>query len=216
MALVIETVNYSHLTGNPDLRNGVGEFEMDVTYPFEQTTFFTDIGFETHKAWLETRSSNPRSFIVGAMTKRLDPGLRRLPDVYANLIESIHKTLEMVGVETYSCFRRERFGTIGITSEHATILDRLALDTSHFLTMLPGASDSGGTWKEIVHATKAGTHIVGLFNEQEPELEFRDRIMEAAAVHGARSSLVFVTFGSHDELVSGLTQVATTPRIIAQ
>lgn len=202
----IEVVNYKYLLGRPDLRDGIGDFAMEVTYPFKQTVFFTDEEFEAHRVRLETPPVGLRTFIVGKMTDMLNVNLRRLPDEYINFIEGVHGCYEQMGIDSYSCFRRERYGAIGITSEHATTLDRLALDTSHFLTILPGATDSRGTWKEIIHAAKAGTHLIGLFKENNPEMEFRQRIMEAAAVYGGKSRLFWIT-GSETELIPQLEEV---------
>lgn len=208
----IETVDYKYLMERPDLRNGVADFAMDVTYPFRQTIFLTDEEFEAHKARLETPPTGLRTFIIGAMTGMLDVNLRRLPDEYINFIERIHSNYEQMGIDSYSCFRRERYGEIGITSDHATVLDRLALDTSHFLTILPGATNSLGTWKEIVHAVKTGTHLVGLFRERDPEMGFRQRIMEAAAVHGGKSRLFWVT-GNETDLIPQLNHAIISANI---
>ncbi len=200
MTLVIERVDYSHLIGT-DLRNGAGEFHMDVTYPVVPSIFFTEEEFLRDKQRLEANPGKPRSFVIGTFTAFFDPELRRLPNDYIETIELVHETLNSLGVDTYSCFKREKYGELGISSAHATVLDGLALDTSDVLTMLPGASKSPGTWKEIVHGTKHGKQIVGLNTEP----DFRQRIMESAAVHGATSELTFVNYNSPRELVSGLT-----------
>lgn len=205
--MAIERVDYSHLLERPDLRNGVGEFGMDVTYPFVQTVFFTDAEFEAHKTRLDTPPGDLRTFIIGTMTDMLDLNLKRLPDWYMNFIETIHRFYELRGIDSYSCFRREGYGAIGITNYHATVLDRLALDTCHFLTILPGASNSRGTWKEIAHAAQRGTALVGLFRENNPEIEFRQRIMEAAAAHGGKSHLTWVTFRNESNLIPQLEEV---------
>ena len=208
MSMAIEKVDYSHLLGRNYLRDGVGELEMVVTYPFEQTVFFTTEEFEAHRTRLDTPPTYLRTFIIGTMTALLDPSLKRLPDKYIDLIETIHEFYEGRDIDSYSCFRRERYGAIGITSEYATVLDRLALDTCHFLTVLPGASNSPGTWKEIAYATKRGIDLVGLFRENDPEMEFRQRIMEATAVHGGKSHLTWITFMGESDLIPQLEVVS--------
>ncbi|TSC86620.1 MAG: hypothetical protein G01um10147_832 [Microgenomates group bacterium Gr01-1014_7] len=106
-------------------------------------------------------------------------------------------------------FIRERYGTVGITSEQATVLDKLALDTSHFLTVLPDASNSNGTWKEIIYGTQKGTELVCLFKENNPEMEFRERIIGAAVVRGAKSEITFVTFKTQSDLIPQLEEVVS-------
>lgn len=207
--MIIEKVNYSHLLGRTDLRDGSGEFNMVVTYPggVKPLARFTHKEFIADKKRLEGTPVHLRSFIVGTFTALYDPQLRHLPDEYRDLIETVHNTLEDLGIDTYSCFRREAYGRKRIRNGYATILDKLALDTSHFLTVLPGASNSEGTWKEINHATRAGKDLVGLFKEGDPEMDFRTKIMEAAAAHGAKSGLVFITFANIAELTAGLSVV---------
>lgn len=201
-------VDYSHLIGRPDLKNGQVDFGMKVTYPFEQTVFLTDEVFELQRAYLETPKEMRRTFVIGTMTGLLVPELRRLPDYYIALIRSVHGVYDRVGIDSYSCFLREKMGEVGITDEQATVLDKLALETSDFLTVLPGASKSEGTLKEIAHGTKVGIDLVCLLNEDNPEdMEFRTGIMGFAAVHGAKSNLTFITFKKQVDLEEQLEEV---------
>lgn len=213
MGILIERVDYSHLIGSEALRDGVGEFNMNVTYPYIHSSFFTEEQFQADKARLETPPDSHRTFIVGAFTGYLNPVLRRLPYYYSDFIDALHQFYITIGVEPYSSFIREKHGELGISSEHATILDRLALDTSHFLTVLPNASDSAGTWKEICHATKRGTDLVCLYREENPEMEFRQRIMEASAVYGGKSNLTLVTFDNQSELFGALRVVTNELKV---
>lgn len=205
----IEVVDYSYLLERPNLRDGTGKFDQVVTYPngIRPSMRFTRREFLAHKERLTRMPLGNISFIIGTFTAFYDPKLRRLSDEYRDLIESVHQTLDNVGVSTYSCFRREEYGGKSIRSGYATVLDRLALRRSRFLTMLPGASISEGTWKEINEGVKKGIDLVGLFWEHTPEIEFRQRIMESAAAHGAKSKLIFITSSSQVGLNSHLTEV---------
>lgn len=205
----IEVVDYSYLLGRPNLRDGTGDFEMKVTYPkgVRPPMRFVRGEFLTHKERLTRVPVGTMSFIIGTFTAFYDPELRRLPDEYKDLIDSVHQTLESAGMFTYSCFRREAYGEKSMRSGYATVLDGLALRRSRFLTMLPGASISAGTWKEINEAMKKGIDLVGLFRESDPEFEFREKIMESAAAHGAKSKLIFITSDSQVGLNSHLAEV---------
>ncbi len=205
--MATEKVNYSHLTGMAGVTDGVVDFGMEVTYPFSQTVFLSEESVRLQSTYLEAPKTMRRTFVLGPMTGLLVPSLGRLPDERISLIYSVHNFFDRMGIDSYSCFLRERMGQIGITSEQATILDKLALDTSDILTVLPDASNSAGTWKEIVYATKTGTALVCLFNKDDLEMGFRTRIIESAAVHAGGSELTFVTFGTAEELFSGLREV---------
>lgn len=206
--MAIQEVNYTHLVGPHN--NGITkEFKMHVSYPGNPPAeFFTPEQFQQDRSWLKSAPLGKlRTFIIGTFTGFFDPSIGRLPDHYEELITTLHGHLEGLDIQTYSCFRREKFGRLGITSEHATVLDKLALDTSDFLTLLPGASNSAGTWKEIVHATQKGTRIVGLFHEGQPEEDFQEAIMRTAAASQGNSPLTYVTFGSTPHLLEQLTEV---------
>ena len=204
--LTIEKVDYSHLIGDPSLRDGVGEFRMKVTYPGGKKPYvrFTNREFRDHRISLAQTPTRPRSFVIGAFKAFFDQKLKQLPEEYKALIEAVHQALNDLEIDTYSCFQREKYGKRRMRSRHATILDGLALRQSDFLTMLPGASVSRGTWKEITYATQNGTDLICLFREANPELEFRQRIMESAVVHGGGSMLTFITFGNYEEIGLGL------------
>lgn len=206
--MAIQEVDYSHLTGLP--HEPYVPFAINVSYPGEKPkVFFTEEQFQADRRLLETPTNGRlRTFVIGAFTALFDPSIGCLPPDYEKLIRSIHGFYEETRlVEPYSCFVRERFGRIGITSDHATVLDRLALDTSDFLTLLPGASHSPGTWKEIKHASTRGTRIVGLFKEDQPDLHFQAAIMREAANGGANSPLTFITFNSPNHLFEQLHEV---------
>lgn len=205
--MAIEKVYYKQLFTVPPL-NGAREFVMNVTYPVENPpTPLTQEEFQSQLEWLKTPPVAPRTFVIGAFTALFDPGLRRLPDWYKVFVESFHLFYEGVGFESYSCFRREHYGLKGITSEQATVLDKLALDTSHFLTLLPGASNSQGTWKELDYATRAGTEVVCFFKGKDPEIEFQLAIKGLAAENGAKSPLTIVTYENSDDLFAQLGAV---------
>ncbi len=206
--MAIENVNYSHLIGRSDLRDGIVDFGMRVTYPYIPSAFLTDISYRLQRAYLETQKSMKRTFVVGAMTSQLVSELGRLPDHYIKLIRSVHSIYDRVGIDSYSCFLREKMGTVGITSAQATNLDLIALDTSDFLTVLPGASNSEGTWMEVTHGAQRGKDIVCIFRQDDPEMEFRHRIMGVAAAHGAKSNLTFITFEKLGDLKGQLEIVA--------
>jgi len=215
MAITIEQVDYSNLRGRSDLRDGVGPFDMVLTYPYTPKQFFTEKQFQIHIIILDTppKKGFLRTFIVGGFTGYLDLTTRQLHRWYSDPIDELHLFYPTIKVIPYSCFKRERHGELGISKEHATILDQKALDNSDFLTVWPGASDSDGTRKEIDYATKKGTDLVCLFKEENPETEFRQRIMESAAVHEGGSSLTFITFGTKQELYSALAQVVDEMKI---
>lgn len=206
--MAIQEVDYSHLT---DLeQEPYTPFSINVSYPGEKPkVFFTEEQFQADRRLLETPTNGRlRTFVIGAFTALFDPAIGSLPPDYEELIRSIHGFYEGTGlVQPYSCFMRESFGRVGIRSDHATALDRLALETSHFLTLLPGASESPGTWKEIGHASKRGTRIVGLFREDQPDLPFQNAIMQAAARGGANTPLTFITFSSPNHLFDQLHRV---------
>lgn len=207
IAMAIEKVDYSHLIGRGELKNGEGEFRMEVTYPYVPSTFLTEEEFLADRARLERRSSGLWTFVIGAYTSLLDPKTGLLPWDYTLFIRGIHNFYTTKGLGNYSCFLRERFGAVGISSEYATILDKMALEKSDFLTVLPGASNSNGTWKEITYGTQKGTELICLFRESDPDMAFRQRIMEAAAVHGVKSELTFVTFRTQSDLMPQLEVV---------
>lgn len=141
-----------------------------------------------------------RTFLIGPFGRKIDPTLGRMRDEDIGFIEAMHRFYEGLGIDTHSCFRREDYGRLGIRNEHAEVIDKLLIDTSHVLTALPGASMSNGTWTEIRYGTAIGKNFLFTFRENDPEVVFQRKVKDLLATTGSASRVAFVTFGNHDEL----------------
>lgn len=134
-----------------------------------------------------------------------------MPDEDVYLIEALHQFYEGLGVDTYSSFKRENYGQIGITGEDATFLDKLAIYTSHVLTVLPGASKSPGTWEEIRYGGAFGKNFLFLFDAKDPEEEFQETLRTIIANISTRPFLVFIKFKSLFDLFKQAKEVWRYP-----
>lgn len=156
---------------------------------------------EAQTKLLLVKPEHKRTFLMGPFTSKIDPALGKMRDEDIELIEAVHRFYEeSLRVDCYSSFRRECYGQVGIGDDHATFLDKLAIETSHILTVLPGSSKSDGTWEEIRYGGALGRAFLFLFRQDQPEEEFQQHLRTKIANLSTHPFLVFVTFRSLEDM----------------
>lgn len=148
-----------------------------------------------------------RSFMAGPMGGKIDPVLGRMPDIDIEFISAFDGFLTEMGVDVHSCFKREEFGRIGISNKYATAIDRLLLETSHWMTVLPDSTNSHGTRNEVRYGTAIGKPFLFTFRKRGPELEFQKWVRELVEDTCSSSGIVFVTFDSITDLSKQVRRV---------
>lgn len=149
------------------------------------------------------------TFVIGAFTGKYEEEIGQLNPGYVEYVESVHNALEKLGenraerglqggIRTYSCFRREEYGRVRMSSRGATILDSKALEKCDFGTLLAGAEQSGGTWKELLKILQMGKDLLVLPNYEKSERDFHERIRYAAALAHSKSRIFLVTGDERD------------------
>lgn len=157
-------------------------------------------------ASLLTKPPWRRTFLIGPFTGKIDSVSGVLRDNDRELVEATHQFYEELGVECYSSFKREDYGRKGIRDEDATLLDMLAIRTSHVLTVLPDSSQSNGVWEEIRYGGSLRKSFLFLFRRRQ-EVEFKRSLRSLIANLSTHPFLVFITFDSLPELFDNMNKV---------
>lgn len=160
---------------------------------------------ERHR--LLTRPKYKRTFLIGPFTSLLDPLTGVMQEDEIILREAIHKFYEERGVDCYSSFRRECYGSLRIENNDATLLDKLTITTSHVLTVLPGSSKSTGSWEEIRYGGALGRSFLFLFRNDSPETEFQQTLRRIVANFTTRPYLAFITYDNFQDLFEQMEEV---------
>lgn len=148
-----------------------------------------------------------RTFPVGPLGRKINPISGAMNEEDQVFIKSVCQRFRERRIDCPNCFERELFGRVGMRDEDATKVDRLSIDTSDVITVLPDASISNGTWQEFIYGNATGKSFIFTFRRENPELEFQEKVKQWARYNKSRSRIVFVTFDSLDDLFEQIDQI---------
>lgn len=138
--------------------------------------------------WQRQRSlKHPWVFQIGALTRKIDPLLGRLPDLYIYTLWGIKSFCLERGLGVYDCFQREKWGASTIPAEEATALDGQAVRDCDLVITSPGFSISRNTPKEIALAARLGKPLIFLLDRKKPE-SYEEEFMELAKMQVSKSA----------------------------
>lgn len=150
---------------------------------------------------------HPWAFVVGALTRRINPLLGRLPDDYIYTIHGIRMVCDKEGIATYECHSREDWGAKAILAKDASERDGYAIKTSDLIIVLAGSSISRNTPKEIRYATELGRPLIALQNQHQPEEDFMRWIRRRITYSPATLSSVLISYKEEGEMHKELAEV---------
>lgn len=200
------------LSYNASIAFGAGpaaeNFRIDPVYGAKQPErFLTPIEIASERNALLRKPPLRRTFLVGSFSNRIDPATGMIMQQDREFIEGLHQLHERQGIECYSSFKRERYGRLGITDADATALDKLAILTSHVLTVLPNSSLSHGTWEEIRYGGAVKRSFLFLFREEISEFPFQQEIRSIIANLSVHPIIMFLSFRNNADLQEQLAEV---------
>lgn len=148
-----------------------------------------------------------RTFPIGPLGRKIDPLSGEMSKEDKLFINGLCQRFRERGIDCPNCFEREQFGRLGMQDADATNVDKLSIDTSDVITVLPDASISNGTWQEFVYGNTLGRSFIFAFRRENPELEFQAKVKEWTVHTKSRSRIVFVSFDNLDDLFEQIDQV---------
>lgn len=151
---------------------------------------------------------HPWAFLVGALTRRLNPLLGRLPDNYIYTIHGVANVCEEEGINIYECFRRQEWGAKAILAKDAQERDGYAVRKSNIIIALPGSSISRNTPEEIRYATQLRKPIIYLYDRRFPEEEFINWFKRRTVINSlATVPSAIISYEDEKEMHANLREV---------
>lgn len=197
-----------YLATDSEINPSVPEFRIDATSfrnsPPVRLLTVAEVGREIQ--YLETPVDR-RTFPVGPLGGKINPHSGEMSEEDQTFIKGVCQGFRERGIDCPNCFERELFGRLGMTDADATKVDKLSINTADVITVLPDASISNGTWQEFIYGSAIGKSFIFTFRKEDPEPEFQGKVRQWVANTKSRSRIVFVTFGSLDDLFEQINQV---------
>lgn len=197
-----------YLPADPAINPSAPEFWIDAT-SFRNSPpkgILTAEEVELEIQYLNTPVKR-RTFPVGPLGRKINPLSGEMNEEDQVFINGVCQRFRERGIDCPNCFEREQFGRLGMQDQDATNVDKLSIDTSDVITVLPDASLSNGTWQEFIYGSAIGKGFIFTFRKENPELEFQAKVRQWAANTKNRSRIVFITFDNLDDLFEQIDQV---------
>ena len=165
---------------------------------------------------VRSTSPNRLAFIVGAMNNLMDSQTGRMTKEAIALVKTTDRAATSCGYSCFHCFGLQDFGRYRVTSQQATLMDRLLVKRSNLFISLDTTPDSSNAPIETLYRLRLGGSVIALFKEDNPRPEYREWLSEQVQSGSHTNPLaVFLTYQDLDDLRQELTKIADYKYILS-
>ncbi len=150
-------------------------------------------------------------FSAGAMNSLMDVQTRRMKKEAIDVIQTVDRTCAGCGYCSFHCFGFQDFGRYRVTSQQATLRDRILVQRSEIFIALDSTPDSSNAPVEVKYRLWLGKSVIALFRRDQPRLDYREWLTSQIEEKPATNPpSVFLTYDCLSDLAGGLGYVLSS------